>query len=136
MNKIKFEQFERYLRTGRKQPFFEKMTGLEFVDFLVDFFQIKGYYVKKNPPSYDFGADLIIEKFGDTIAVQAKCRKQAVGIPAIQEVHGGRDYYRTQRAMVISIGGFTKTAVKTANRLGVELWDKKKLLENMKKPWI
>jgi len=34
---------------------------------------------------------------------------------------------------VISVGGFTKSAVKLANRLGVELWDRKRLLDEIKK---
>jgi restriction system protein len=131
--KMKLDQFERFLKTGRKQPLLDRMTGTEFVNFLADFFDNKGYHVRKNPPTHDFGADLIVDRFEETIAVQAKCRKQTVGIPAVQEVHGARDYYRTRRAMVISVGGFTKSAVKLANRLGVELWDRKRLLDEIKK---
>ena len=132
--KMKLDQFERFLKTGRKQPLLDRMTGTEFVNFLADFFDNKGYHVRKNPPTHDFGADLIVDRFGETIAVQAKCRKQTVGITAVQEVHGARDYYRTRRAMVISVGGFTPSAVKTANRLGVELWDRKKLFDEISKP--
>jgi len=36
--------------------------------------------------------------------------------------------------MVISVGGFTNSAVKLANRLGVELWDRKKLFDEIPKP--
>ena len=131
--KIKLDQFERFLKTGRKQPLLDRMTGTEFVDFLADSFENKGYHVRKNPPTHDFGADLIVDKFGETIAVQAKCRKQAARITAVQEVHGARSYYHTRRAMVISIGGFTKSAIKLANRLGVELWDRKKLFDEISK---
>jgi len=132
--KMKLDQFERFLKTGKKQPLLDRMTGTEFVNFLADFFDNKGYHVRKNPPTHDFGADLIVDRFGETIAVQAKCRKQAVGITAVQEVHGARDYYLTRRAMVISVGGFTNSAVKLANRLGVELWDRKKLFDEIPKP--
>jgi len=131
--KMKLDQFERFLKTGRKQPLLDRMTGTEFVNFLADFFDNKGYHVRKNPPTHDFGADLIVARFGETFAVQAKCRKQTVGIKAVQEAHGARDYYRTRRAMVISVGGFTNHAVKIANRLGVELWDRKRLLDEIKK---
>jgi HJR/Mrr/RecB family endonuclease len=136
MDKIKFENFEHFLRTGRKQPFLERMTADEFVDFMVDFFQNRGYTVRKNPVSYDFGCDLLLYKFGDSTAVQLKARKQTVGISAVEEVHAGRGYYNTRGAMVISLGGFSSSAVKMANRLSVLLWDKKKLLEQMNKPWI
>jgi tetratricopeptide (TPR) repeat protein len=131
--KMKLDQFERFLKTGRKQPLLDRMTGTDFVNFLADFFENKGYHVRKNPPTHDFGADLIVDRFEETIAVQAKCRKQTVGITAVQEVHGARDYYPTRRAMVISVGGFTNPAVKLANRLGVELWDRKRLLDEIKK---
>lgn len=132
--KMKLEQFERFLRTGRKQPLFNRMTGSEFVDFLADFFRNRGYLVTKNPVTHDFGADLIISRFGVTTSVQVKHRKQAVGVPAIHEINGGRDYYRTQKAMVISLGGFTKFAVKLAKRIGVQTWDRTRLLDEINKP--
>jgi restriction system protein len=90
-------------------------------------------YCQKNPPSYDFGANLIIDRFGETVAVQVKCRKQVAGVSAVEEVQCGRDYYRTREAMVISLGGFTSSAVKMAACLRVELWDKKELLQQMTK---
>jgi len=133
--KLELNQFEHMLRSGGgKQPLLDKMSGLEFERYLTTMFESKGYVVEKTPGSHDYGADLIVDKFGETIALQAKCRKQAARITAVQEVNGGRDYYRTRRAMVISVGGFTESAVKLANRLGVELWDRKRLFDEISKP--
>ena len=129
--KMKLEQFERFLKTGRKQPLLDKMTGVEFVNYLADFFERTGYFVKKNPSTHDYGADLLIRRSGKTIAIQAKCRKQPARISAVQEVHGGKDYYYAQKAVVISLGGFTKSAVNLANRLGVELWNRQRLLDEI-----
>ena len=129
--KMKLKQFERFLKTGRKQPLLDKMTGVEFVNHLADFFERTGYFVKKNPSTHDYGADLLIRRSGKTIAIQAKCRKQPARISAVQEVHGGKDYYYAQKAVVISLGGFTKSAVNLANRLGVELWNRQRLLDEI-----
>ena len=129
--RIENDQVEEIIRTGRKKKSLSHLKGINFEEYLAELFEKKGFMVRKTPPSYDFGADLIITKFGENTAVQIKFKKQAVGITAIQEVHGARDYYYTQRAMVISLGGFSSSAIKMANRLGVELWNRTKLLEQI-----
>ena len=37
--------------SGYRHPLMNKMTGLEFSDYLADIFKDKGYYVQKNPRS-------------------------------------------------------------------------------------
>jgi len=136
MRIIDLERFELLLenRRGRKQASPNRITGTQFVDYLVTYYESRGYLVKRPPHSHDFGADLILNKLGETIAVQAKCQKRPVGIKAVQEVEGARGYYRTQRALVVSTSDFTKPCVDLANSLGVELWDRKGLLDGINTP--
>lgn len=80
-----------------------------------------GYDVTLTPQSRDFGADIIAEKDGKRIAIQVKNTKKPVGVHAIQEVLGGKEYYRCQEAWVISKLGFTQSARELAEISEVRL---------------
>ena len=133
--KIESENFERFIRTGRKQGSLSHLKGIHFEDYLEKFFDNKGYNVSRTPASYDYGADLIITKFGESTAVQVKGKKEPVGIKAVQEVSAAKEYYKTHKALVVTTSSFTKPAVKLARKLDVELWDRKKLSQQMINPW-
>ena len=51
----------------------------------------RGWTVADTPASGDFGADLIAEKDGKRIAIQAKRYSKPVGNKAVNEALGGRD---------------------------------------------
>jgi tetratricopeptide (TPR) repeat protein len=114
----------------RKKPVM-KMTWQQFELFLLSFFEKQGYHVRKTKKSHDQGADLILERAGERVVVQAKKRKKTTGNKAVQEVHAARGYYQANRAMVISTSKFSKSATELADRLGVELWDWSRLLAEM-----
>ena len=131
---IELERFEHLLKSGgRKQTSLDHMTGIQFQDYIATLFETRGDRVTRNPLSHDKGADLLIEEFGFRIAVQTKRRKQTIGIKAVQEVYSAQCYYGAQRALVITSNRFTKPAIEMADRLGVELWDRKRLLDEIKK---
>lgn len=67
--------------------------------FLCTYFKNKGYSVIHTGKSGDYGADLILQKNNDRIVVQSKRYKEKVGISAIQQVIGAREYYRANRAI-------------------------------------
>ena len=63
----------------------DQMDGIEFEDYLEALFGSQGYVVKRTPISHDYGADLILRKQSQSIAVQAKRYDTAVGLGAVQE---------------------------------------------------
>ncbi|KUH33189.1 hypothetical protein APY94_06630 [Thermococcus celericrescens] len=83
--------------------------------------QNKGFKVILTPASGDFGADIIAEKDGRKIAIQVKNTKDKVGVKAIQEVLGGKEYYKCHEAWVVSKSGFTRNAWELADRANVKL---------------
>ena len=108
-----------------------KMTWQQFELFLQLFFEKQGYHVRKTKKSHDQGADLILERPGERVVVQAKKQKKTTGNKAVQEVHAARGYYQANRAIVITTSRFSKPAIELADRLGVELWDWNRLLTEM-----
>lgn len=116
---------EQYLTSGMQD--IDGMTGEEFEYFLCTYFKELGYRAKTTPAVNDYGADLIAYKEEEKIVVQAKRYKEKVGIKAVQEAIGAREYYKADKAMVITSSHFTPNARNLAESGSVELWDREKL---------
>lgn len=129
------KQFEQSLQKKKSTKIsdIDTMTGYEFEDFLMSLFTKLGYRVEQRKRSHGQGLDFLLERHGERIACQVKRYKKPVGNKAIQEVIAARDYYRCQRALVVTNSRFTTAAKQLAERCGVELWDRKKLKEQLKK---
>ena len=108
------------------------MTGHQFEYFLSDLFNKMGYKVMKTKLSGDQGADLVIEKFGEKIVVQAKNYNQPVSNNAVQEAVAAKNHYNCQKAMVVTTNNYTKGAISLAKSNNVELWNKEKLMKQIK----
>ncbi|KYC48905.1 MAG: Restriction endonuclease [Candidatus Methanofastidiosum methylothiophilum] len=104
-----------------------KLDGYQFENFLKSLFKNMGYKVSHTPLSGDQGADLIIEKFGEKTAVQAKRYQGSVSNKAVQEVVASIAHYNVNRGMVVTNSDFTRSAIELATSNSVELVDKNKL---------
>lgn len=109
----------------------DKMSGGEFEDFLEVLFNNKGYKVQNMPLSGDFGADLVVQKHNDKIAIQAKRYSNKVGLHAIQEVIGSMAYYNCNKGMVITNSYFTKSARKLAKVNNIILWNRDRFIKEV-----
>lgn len=109
------------------------MKGIDFENFIEVLFKKQGFDVTKTPSTGDGGVDLVVAKKINKrtvrTAVQCKRYKKSVGVSAIQEVFTGKHIYKCSKAIVITTSEFTAPAIKTAQGLKVELWDKFKLIE-------
>jgi len=105
------------------------MSGYEFEQFLGNLFKKMGYNVINTKLSGDQGADLIVERFGEKTVVQAKNYSGSVGNKAVQEALAAREYYKCDKAIVITTSYFTRQAIDAAKKTKVELWDRNKLNE-------
>lgn len=95
------------------------LSGVEFEEFLAGLLRAQGYVVELTPNSGDYGADLILSKDGQRIAVQAKRYVGSVGVQAVQEALSGQAYYQCHIACVITTGTFTPNALELAEKSGV-----------------
>lgn len=103
--------------------------GYEFEKFLEKLFTANNYKVIRTPFSQDKGADLLLIKNGEVIAVQAKFTKSKIGPKAIQEIVAAINFYNADRGMVVTNSRFTKSAIELASANEVELVDGDKLKE-------
>ncbi len=97
------------------------LKGLAFEEYLRQLFEALGYRVVKTPSSGDYGGDLLVEKDGRRIAVQAKQYSSSVGFDAVKEAHFAKTFYDAHEAWVICTGSFTKQAKQAAEKTGVRL---------------
>lgn len=82
-----------------------------------------GWQGSMTKASGDQGVDIIVRKCELSVAIQCKNQSIPVGNGAVQEVHAGKSYYETDFAVVVSASGFTPSAVRLAQKLGVHLVD-------------
>ena len=99
----------------------DSLSGVEFEEFLAGLFRAQGYTAELTPTSGDYGADLILSKDGQRIAVQAKRYVGSVGVAAVQEALSGMAYYQCDTAWVITTGAFTTNALELAQKSGVKM---------------
>ena len=114
----------------------DKMTGMEFENFLCDFFSKMGYTTEVTKCSGDQGLDLtidlIIEKYGERTVVHAKRYVNDTRDNAILEVVEAKIKHNCHKSMVITNSYCTKAAMKLAKSYNVELWDREGLEEKLK----
>lgn len=107
----------------------DSMDGYDFEFFLKKLFELDGYKVEHTKLSGDFGADLIISKKGERIAIQAKRHNANVNLKAVQEVGMSLKVYHATKGMVITNSYYTDSAVKLAKLHNVDLIDRSDLQE-------
>ena len=106
------------------------MSGLEFEKFCAALLQDNAFNnVQVTQGSGDHGVDIFAEKYDITYAIQCKCYSGNVGNSAIQQVNAGKQFYKKDIAVVLTNRDFTQQAKEEAEILGVKLWDRKKLIE-------
>jgi len=115
----------------RKEPQkLVSLTGAEFEKLLYRLFESMGYKVELIGKSGDQGGDLITNKDGERILIQAKCyRDWSTGNDAVQQVVAAMKYYDCNKAMVITTSYFTSEAIVLAKANKTELISKERLQE-------
>lgn len=122
LSKMQREQEDWHSRFGAANAAeLDQLSGVEFEEFLAGLFRAQDYTAELTPTSGDYGADLILSKAGQRIAVQAKRYTGSVGVQAVQEALSGKAYYQCHTAWVISTGTFTVNALELAEKSGVKM---------------
>lgn len=108
--------------------YIDKMDGFQFEMYLKALFKKLGYQPIVTSKTGDYGADLVL-KGKNKIVIQAKrySQKNKVGISAVQEILGGKEYYKANEAWVITTSTFTPQAKKLADSSKVKLLDREEL---------
>lgn len=107
----------------------DQMDGFQFEYYLNELFKSNGYTSQVTKSRGDYGADLILKRDGEVIAVQAKRHSKPVGIKAIQEITAAKGYYKANKAWVVTNNSFTKQAINLASSLEVKLIGREELIK-------
>lgn len=99
------------------------LRGIPFEEFLKEVFEELGYQVTTTKTSGDQGVDLILEKDGKCIAIQAKGYAESVGNSSVQQAHAGMVYYGCNGCAVVTNSSFTSAATDLASKIGCSLID-------------
>lgn len=123
--KVVLKSYKRFKYLNSTLTVIDKMEGHEFENYLEVQFQNLGYKVTNvGKNGKDFGVDLLLYRDGVKTAVQAKRYNGKVGVKAVQEVVSGREYYKADKALVVTNSYFTKPAADMARECDVILWDR------------
>ncbi|MDQ0191618.1 restriction endonuclease [Alicyclobacillus cycloheptanicus] len=118
---------EKLKRSGIRD--IDKMDGRQFEHYLGHLFKSQGYNVQVTRASGDFGADLVLQKDGKVIVVQAKRHSKNIGIKAVQEAQASIAHYKAHEAWVVSNRDYTEEAKSLAKSNGVRLVNRNDLVE-------
>jgi restriction system protein len=103
---------------------FSHMDGWEFEQWCGQWLREHGYVnVQVTSGSGDYGADVLCEKNGVSYAVQCKCYTGKVPYRAVEEIVTAKQYYGTDKAMVMTNSVLTAQAQEAAAKLNVLVID-------------
>ncbi len=120
---------------------FDRLSGTDFERLLCRLFEAMGYKVEWIGKSGDQGGDLVANKDGDRVLIQAKCyRNWSVGNAAVQQVAAAMKFYDCRKSMVITTSEkFTNEARALAHANSTELVSRDRLSEmlmtHLKESW-
>lgn len=114
-----------YQRSSMSVTDTDGMDGLEFEIFCADVLKKNGFYdVQVTQSSGDYGIDILAKKEWVSYAIQCKCYTSPVGNNAVQEAYSGKSFYNCMVAAVLTNNYFTASAIETAKRNAVVLWNR------------
>ena len=111
----------------------DEISDREFEQLVEYYLRSYGYVVETTLPSGGRGADLLITASDRRISVLLKLQNEPVDDRAVQEALGGRAFYGTYEAWLITNNTFTRGTLYEAKRKGVHLIDGEGLVDWLEK---
>lgn len=126
------EEFQKYHKKRKMNLIItpidiNKMTGVEFENYVANLLKQAGYNVSGTPATGDQGGDLIASKDNKINVIQVKRYSGVIGNKAVQEVVAAKNYYNGNVAVVVTNSSFTISAKSLAKRNSVILIDRSSL---------
>jgi restriction system protein len=86
------------------------MSGVEFENWVADYFRKQGYAVEPTPVTGDHGIDLILRKDSAVFGVQCKRWSDAIGEPVLRDFYGSVSNGNFAGGFVVTTSSFTDPA--------------------------
>jgi restriction system protein len=116
----------------------ERFSGHDLARLVGELLKAEGFVCEVSPPGPDGGVDVLAGEGGmgfdgATMAVQVKSGSALVDAPTLRELKGVKDTFGAKRGLLVSWGGFTRTARQEARRLFFEirLWDSDAIIDKL-----
>ena len=110
------------------------MEGHDFEYWCAELLRRNGFYnVIVTRGSGDDGIDIVAFYDGQKYGIQCKRSYSRIGNKAVQEVYTGKTVYGCNIAAVLTNNYFTVSAVNTAQKTGVILWDRNWIMSRIAK---
>ena len=107
----------------------DALSGVDFEKFVAELLEDNEFeHVSCTKASGDYGVDILAGRFDELYAFQCKRYNGHLGVKCVQEIYAGAKMYHAEYAVVVTNSYFTPNALKLARELGVELWDRDKLI--------
>jgi restriction system protein len=116
----------------------ERFKGHDLARLVGELLKAEGFACDVSPPGPDGGVDVLAGQGGmgfdgATMAVQVKSGATVVDASTLRELKGVMGNFGAKRGLLVSWGGFTKTARQEARRLFFEirLWDSDAVIDKL-----
>jgi HJR/Mrr/RecB family endonuclease len=120
-------------QTEGGMSYWKAQRGVAFKTTLNDFFTRRGCKVQMTKGSGDGGIDLILHMAEKIFWCQCKGQASPIGVSVVRKIAGVCSRGGAL-PVVIAVNGYTKSAISTANELGVLLIDSKHLVRMAARP--
>lgn len=100
------------------------MGPVEYEHHVAEILRSEGWLADVTPPASDMGVDVIAERSGNRLAVQAKMyggSTRRVNAATVMELYGAAAYAKCEQAMIATDGDLLPEARKVAEALGVQV---------------
>ena len=100
------------------------MTPTEYESLVAAHFARLGYLTRQTARSGDYGVDVFAENAVERLAVQVKLyghTSRRVNRQMVMELHGAKDYFDCDKAVLVTDGEFLPDAIEVAEKLGIQI---------------
>ena len=97
---------------------------IAFEQFVANYFQKKGYKINLTASSGDYGVDIFAQNSFHKIAIQVKMygnSTRKINRKCVMELHGAKDYFDCDKAIIATNGGILNDALEVAKKLNIEI---------------
>lgn len=101
-----------------------QMTPTEYEALVAAHFTKLGYLTRQTALSGDYGVDVFAHNNNERVAIQVKLyghTTRRVNRQMVMELHGAKDYFDCDRAVIATNGEFLPDAIEVAEKLGIEV---------------
>jgi len=113
----------KFAESAADLSFLQAMNPILFEQWIALLFEHQGYSVRTTRASGDGGVDVIAQKPGETLSIQCKRYKKAVGVQEVRQLGGALHEFKNTKGVFVTTGTFTAEALRYAREASIRTID-------------